>query len=111
MPKIKTNPIIIGGEQFFSVPAAADRLQMNRVTLCRWSSRGAAPSGTRLRVMRDTTNGHFYISATSIDELNRQYGPESRFVPVSTGEPLLTRSPPAPSPPSAPAPPAGHTAP
>lgn len=83
MPRIKTRPITIDGEQYFSVPAAADRLHINRVTLSRWSSRGAAPSGTRLSVMRDTTNGHFYISARSIDELNRIYGPTTRFVPVN----------------------------
>jgi transposase len=65
--------LVFHGKKFLSVPEAAARLGVTRLTVYRWV-RGTrrSPEGIRLRdVIRDTRSGHAYIPEAIIRDLRK----------------------------------------
>ena len=58
--------IMIHGEKCFSLPEAASRIGVARVTLWRLVSRGTTVRGRRLVVFRDQISRHYYLPEKSI---------------------------------------------
>ena len=67
---------IINQEQFYSLPAAAEILGKSHMTIFRWVTHANAKK-IPLKVIRDTTNGYYYVSVQSVRALAA-----NRFQPV-----------------------------
>lgn len=72
----------IGRETYYSLPEAARRLGVSHKTMFRWVTRGVGRNGSRmkLQVLRDVTNGRYYVSDVSLRALDKRFKP---FEPVS----------------------------
>jgi len=82
VPK-SSKQIKVRGEIYYPVPVVAVKVRIHRATLSRWASRGETPDGDSITVVRDKTNGHLYISASSVRKLEKGYVPDVRFEPVA----------------------------
>jgi predicted site-specific integrase-resolvase len=62
-------PKLIEEEPYLSVPEAAQRVGVSRATMFRWASQQIRLNGSRIKVVQDPINKHYYVAERSVKKL------------------------------------------
>ena len=66
-------PKHIGHDIFYSVPEAAKRIGVSRMTMLRWVTRGIKLDGIKVIVLRDPISNRYYIAEESVRKLAERF--------------------------------------
>ena len=74
---------VLQGREYLTVPQAAARLNVPRMTMYRWAMKGMAATGQSIEVVKDILTNHYYISRDSVESFASQYPDNLRYVQVA----------------------------
>lgn len=60
-------------KKYISVPDAAKRLEIPRMTMYRWAKKGKTGRGDALDAIKDSLTNHYFIAEESIERLLSRY--------------------------------------
>ena len=75
---------VLRGREFLTVPQAAARLRVPRMTMYRWALKGRATTGQSIEVVKDILTNHYYISKESVEAFEHQYPDDLRYIHVAS---------------------------
>ena len=68
-------PKRIGEDVYYSVPEAAKRVGVSRMTMFRWVTRGVPLNGFKIKALRDPISQHYYVAEESVKMLAERFEP------------------------------------